>query len=432
MAQQRYLTYQYKAHIRRGDYFRLDEALRHSATVYNAALEECTQAYRMQRKAVTLYDQTKQFKLIRQDMPEWSAYHYKLGAGVLVRVDRAMQAFFKRVKRGEKPGYPRYRSARRYQTLEVSEVTTGMLKRSPDGRRAYIRIKGLPTLTLRTKRPLPEGKPRTLMISRRASGYVVSMACALECDALPESDDQVGIDMGVNERMTLSTGERLARKVHDRRRERRLRRRVARAQKGSQSRRNKVRTLSRETYRNTIRNRNVCHRASTELVRRFGRLAVEGLRIRNMTRSAAGTVEESGRNDAQKTGLNRSITEQTWGIIHHQLAYKAEYAGRELVKVNPAYTSRTCSSCGVIRMEKLVIRDNEICRRVASQWVLPKLRREPDGRRDQRSDTDRGTQGYSQPVQGCVEEGQEPDARRVRSHGGLPQKACGQASEARR
>ena len=160
MAQQRYLTYRYKRHIRCRDYSRLDEALRHCATLYNAALEERTQAYRLQRSTVTLYDQTKQLKLIGQDLPEWSAYHYKLGAGVPVRVDRAMQAFFRRIERGEKPGYPRYRSARRYQTLEVAEVATGMLKRSPDGRRAYIRIKGLRTLTLRTKRPLPEGKPK--------------------------------------------------------------------------------------------------------------------------------------------------------------------------------------------------------------------------------------------------------------------------------
>ena len=353
MAQPRYLTYQCKAHLRRGDYSRIDAALRHCATLYNAALEERTQAYRMQRKSITMYDQTKQLRLIRQDLPEWSAYHYKLGAGVLVRVDRAMKSFFKRVERGEKTGYPRYRSRHRYQTLEVSEVTTGMLKRSHDGRRAYIRIKGLPTLTLRTKRSLPAGKPRTLMISRRATGYVVSMAFAVEYPALAESDDRVGIDMGVNERMTLSTGETVERRTSDRRRERRLRRRVARAQRGSESRRKKVRTLSRETYRNRVRNRNACHRATTGLVRRLGRIAVEDLRIRNMTRSASGTVEEPGQGVSAKRGLNRSIAEQTWGVIHHQLSYKAEYAGRELVRVDPAYTSRTCSGCGVIRTERL-------------------------------------------------------------------------------
>ena len=189
MTQQRYLTYQYKAHTRRGDFSRLAEALRHCATLYNAALQERTQAYPMQRKSVTLYDQTRQLKLIRQDLPEWSACYLSL------------QAFFKRVGRGEKPGYPHYRSRHRYRTLEVAEVTTGMLKHSQDGSRAYIRIKGLPTLTLRTKRPLPGGKPKTLMISRRATGYVVSMAFAVEREALPESNAQVRIDMGVNERI---------------------------------------------------------------------------------------------------------------------------------------------------------------------------------------------------------------------------------------
>ena len=190
------------------------------------------------------------------------------------------------------------------------------------------------------------------MISRRATGYVVSMAFAVECPALPKSDTQVGIDMGVNERMTLSTGEMLARRIQDRRRERRLRRRVSRARKGSASRRKKVRALSRETYRNTIRNRNACHRASTSLVRRFGRRAVEDLQVRNMTRSAASTAEEPGKGVSAKRGLNRSINEQTWGILVSQLTYKAEYAGRKLVKVNPAYTSRTCSSCGTILMGK--------------------------------------------------------------------------------
>ena len=103
---------------------------------------------------------------------------------------------------------------------------------------------------------------------------------------------------------------------------------MARARKGSASRCKKIRSLSRETYRNRVRNRNVCHRASTGLVRRFGRIAVEDLQIRNMVPSAAATAEEPGKGVSAKRGLNRSITEQTWGILVSQLAYKAEYAGR--------------------------------------------------------------------------------------------------------
>lgn len=72
-----------------------------------------------------------------------------------------------------------------------------------------------------------------------------------------------------------------------------------------------------------MRNRNECHRVTTELVRRFGLIAVEDLKVKNMSASAKGTVEEPGRNVKQKAGLNRVITEQTWGLIRNQLAYKA-------------------------------------------------------------------------------------------------------------
>ena len=104
--------------------------------------------------------------------------------------------------------------------------------------------------------------------------------------------------------------------------------------------------LSRETRRNAVRNRNGCHLITTDIVRRFGRIAVEKLIIPNMTRSAAGTVEEPGTSVAAKSGLNRSILEQSWGVILSQLHYKAEWAGREFVEVNPRYTSKTCSTCG--------------------------------------------------------------------------------------
>ena len=97
-----------------------------------------------------------------------------------------------------------------------------------------------------------------------------------------------------------------------------------------------------------MRNRNACHEVTSALIRRFETIAIEDLAIGNMTASARGTVETPGRNVAAKSGLNRSILEQTWGMIRQQLTYKAEWAGRELVVVDPRYTSQTCSRCGVI------------------------------------------------------------------------------------
>ena len=94
--------------------------------------------------------------------------------GVLRRLNRAFQSFYRRVREGQKPGFPRFRAHRRYRTIELAEVGPAMLKRSEDGRKAYVVVKGLPTITLRLKRPMPEGTPQNLMITRRLTGLVVS------------------------------------------------------------------------------------------------------------------------------------------------------------------------------------------------------------------------------------------------------------------
>ena len=75
---------------------------------------------------------------------------------------------------------------------------------------------------------------------------------------------------------------------------------------------------------------------------------MEDLQIRNMTASARGSTEDAGINVAAKSGLNREILKQTWGITRQQLAYKAEWTGPELVEVDPRNTSRACSACGMV------------------------------------------------------------------------------------
>ncbi len=166
----------------------------------------------------------------------------------------------------------------------------------------------------------------------------VDLVYAEQVVPLPHSNEAIGIDMGVNERMTLSDGGTVERRVVDRKRERRLQRVISRRQKGSNGRRKAVAAFAREKRRNAIRNRNACHRVTTVLVRRYGRIVIEGLLIQNMT----------GAGGAHKRGLNREMLAQTWGVLRQQLAYKAEWAGRRLVEVNPAYTSRTCAECGEV------------------------------------------------------------------------------------
>ena len=435
-------TFQLRAYCTRDGYRRLDEVLAECATLYNAALQEWRDAYRMRGVSVSLYSQMRELTGVRHDDPEgWGSRDVRVGRGVLRRLDEARKAFFRRVKAGEKPGYPRFRSQRRWKTIEIKDPRPAMLRimgtgelsplgstqqkstsstgipiigqegvspcvaDSPWGsidRRiargvspcvadspqadcyprhlhevspcvadspvpplslstsaevspcvadspASLSIKGLPTIRMKLRQPLPPREDlKAITITRRGRRLYVNLTFAVEKQPLEPSDEAVGIDLGVTDRMALSTGELVERRPVDRERVEDLQRRRSRCRRGSRKYRKLSRVLANHQDRVRVKNRNDCHQATTAIVRRFGRIAVEDLRIKNMTASAAGTIEEPGTNVAAKAGLNRSELEQTWGIIRKQLTYKAEWAGRELAAVDPRNTSRTCSSCGVV------------------------------------------------------------------------------------
>ena len=340
-------TYQQRGYCRRGGYQRLSDVLALCGELYNAALQERRDAWRLQRASVSLYDQQAEFTGVRQEFAEWAALDVGVGRGVLRRVDRGMAAFFRRAKAGEVPGFPRFKPRSRFRCIDLAEVRPGMLRRSPDGRHALVCVKGLPTIQLRLKRELPPAEQlKALRIVMRGDRLYVDLVFAEEIEPLEPSSRTVGIDLGVNSRLALSDGTLVDGRRPDRRKERRLRRAVARSCRGSTRRAKRVATLARETRRNQVRNRNAVHEITTSLVRSYGRIAVEALQVPNMTRSAKGTIEEPGKQVAAKSALNRRILDQTWGLCVSQLTYKAAWAGRELVAVNPAYTSRTCSRCG--------------------------------------------------------------------------------------
>ena len=341
-------TYQHRAYASRVGYERIAEILRESARLYNAALEEWRWTYRA-GVSVSLYSQYRELTAIRASDEFWGSISIQVGRGVLRRADRARQAFYRRVKSGEKPGYPRFKSSRRWHTIELANVDASTLK--DRGHYYAIRIKGLPEIRLRKGLTLPEDTPKALSITLRGRRLFVNLTYAIEQAALPRADAVVGVDMGVSDRLALSNGEHVGRRRKPNAKLRRAQRRLSTCRKDSHQWRKRRAVLANQQHRERVRNRNECHRITTELVRRFGLLAVEDLQIRNMTRSASGTLENPGKNVRQKAGLNRSITEQTWGLIRNQLHYKAAWAGRELVAVDPKFTSQRCSGCGVVAAE---------------------------------------------------------------------------------
>lgn len=348
-------TYQIRARLTRGKHRRLDSAFGACARLYNAALENWRTAYKTTRywrgraNAVspTLYDQNRELTGVRADDPTYGAMSVQVGRGALLRLDRARNAFFARVKKGErKVGFPRFKAARRWNSIEIPQPTAGMIK--ADGRGGYaVRIKGLPALKIKPKRELPDPKTlKTIVIKRTQTGVTVNLIYAVEFEPLPATGKIAGVDMGVTTRFALSNGANYPRaQVSD---HAELQRRIARCKLGSNNQRKLYSQLARAKHRDALRRRNETHRITTEIIRDHDLTAIENLQPKRMTSSAAGTVEKPGRGVSAKRGLNRSIQEQAWGMARAQLEYKAARYGRELIAVNPRHTSQTCSVCGTV------------------------------------------------------------------------------------
>ena len=402
------IVYSQRGYCTKAGYRRLGQVLEDCRALYNAALQERRDAWRMNGVNVSWVDQNRSLTAIRAEWPEREgAVDRRVQREVLRRVERAYQAFFRRVRTGQVPGFPRFQSHRRYRTIEVEAPTQAMLKVRGDGLKAWVKVKGLPCVKLRSSRPLPSVRHlKTLRIVWKPTGIWADLGFRVEREALPENEEAVGVHMGVRNRMTLSTGELVERRQVDRSRENRLRQEVERSTKrdslgrmsGTQSNRRvkRLKMLSRETERNARRNRNACHVLTTAIVRKYGRIAVEKLNIRDMTRRARRSGPEApasesrvhgdahrpvdgsasahdgaahtswqievprrdgaapwmaptaGRGAAGTRKLNREILAQSWGLILYQLRYKAEWAGREFVEVDPRYDAQLCSRCGLM------------------------------------------------------------------------------------
>ena len=207
------------------------------------------------------------------------------------------------------------------------------------GRRPVLVVKGLPPIRIRTSRPLPDPAAlKTVRIVRKPVRTEIHLCYGIAAAAPAPAEDAapsrpVGIDVGVARRLTLSTGEALARRDPDRRRLRRLQRRVTRATRHSGSRRTAVQAVGRAWQRIRDADRQALHRVAHALCRRFDGFAVEDLDVRNLTRSANGTVAAPGTRVQQKRGLNRAIADQGWSAFVTILKDQAASAGLPVIAV---------------------------------------------------------------------------------------------------
>ncbi len=317
----------------------LDEVLWRCRDLYNTALEQRITAWQRRRVTVSRFEQEAELKAIRAEMPEYAAIHSHILQDVLARLDTTYQAFFRRIQRGEKAGFPRFKGRTRYRSFTFKEFGNGA--RLDNG---YLMLSKIGRIAVHWSRPI-EGTPKTVTISREADGWYVAISCAdVPTQPLPSTGQETGIDLGVESFATLANGSRILSPGSYRRAERYLakcQRRVARRKKGSH-RRGKAVVLLAKAHQTVKRQRqDFHHKTALALVREYDTIYHEDVQVANMVRNHH---------------LAKSISDAGWSGFLAILSFKAANAGSSVVAVDPAFTSQACSGCGVLVAKGLSVR----------------------------------------------------------------------------
>jgi putative transposase len=313
--------------------------LRRCRELYNAALQERRDAWQKCGVSVTAAMQSAQLPDIKGVRPEYRDIHSQVLQGVLTRLDRAVQAFFRRLNDGETPGYPRFRGRDRYHSFTYKQFGNGAAVDN-----GFLILSKIGRIAVRWSRPL-EGTPKTVTVSREADGWCVGFSCAeVPIKPLPPTRQEAGIDLGLESFATLSDGTMIHHPRCYRRAERRLKTaqcRVSRRTKGSNRRRKAVQLLARVHLKVKRQRADFHHKVALQLVRANDAIYHEDLQTANMLKNHH---------------LAKSIADAGWSVFLSILNFKSPCAGRSVVAVPPAYTSQTCSGCGALVAKGLSVR----------------------------------------------------------------------------
>ena len=274
-------TYKYKLEPTPEQEQALDRMLMLCRHVYNAALEQRkTWWERAQGKSATYYQQKAELPDLKAACPEYAEVNAQVLQDVILRVERAFQAFFRRVKSGEEPGYPRFQGQGRYTSFTYPQYSggavldEGMLSLSKIGR-----------IRIRLHRPI-EGTPKTVTIRREADGWYACISCAeVPPTPLPLTGRETGLDVGLKVFLITADGGSIENPRHYRKAEKQLaraQRRVSRRTKGSQRRHKAVALLQRKHQTITRQRRDFQHKTALALLRTYDTIYLEDVHVRTM------------------------------------------------------------------------------------------------------------------------------------------------------
>lgn len=323
------LTFKYRLLPTRKQHQYLVDTLASQRHLYNAALQERIDCYRMTRRGISYVDQCKSLTECRKCIPEMRDLPLNIQRGTLRRLDESFRSFFRRCTAGAHPGFPRFRGANWFNSFEFNQFEGIRF----DGKR--LRWSGMPSgLRVHLHRPMPAGKILTAKFKRDHKGWSVCFAVRMEVAEKRPAQSAVGIDVGIKTLAATSDGLLIPNPRAARRAERALRvrqRALARAKKGGNSRCKARKRVARLHAKVANTRRTALHQISAMLVRRYDVIAVEALNTKGLARGM----------------LARDVHDAGWSTLRELLRYKAERAGAHFIEVDPNFTSQDCSACGV-------------------------------------------------------------------------------------
>ena len=333
-------SYKYRLYPNRLQVRALDAMLESHRRLYNLALRERRDVYETEERYVSHGEQSSRFKETRRALASFAALNFSSAQATLRRLDRAFKAFFRRVKSGDAPGYPRFKPEDRFRTIEFPSYGNGC--RLKDNGRLYLQNIG--HIKVKLHRPI-EGTIKTVSVKRSCGKWYVIFSCDLG-DA-PEATTEgpaVGIDLGLKSFLVTSDGESVEPPRYFRESQRKLRvaqRSVTRKKKGS-GRRRKARQRVASLHEKTAnQRRDFHHKQARKLVDTHGLIVHEDLNIEGIARSR----------------LAKSTHDAGWASFLNILSYKAEEAGTRVVAVDPRNTTQACSSCGAVAEVRKTLSD---------------------------------------------------------------------------
>ena len=313
---------------------KLNRALNTCRDLYNASLEQRRTAWRNGRHSVRVSGQMAELPELKRELPEVGEVYSQVLQDVLWRSDTSFQNFFRRVRQHkDQVGFPRFKSKNRYDSLCYPQLGCSIA----EGR---LHLSKIGNIKIKLHRPI-EGRIKTCRIKRDVDEWYALFACESP-DVLPvESQSALGIDVGLESCLTTSAGEPVENPrwlTHALKKLRTLQRSLSRKRRGS-GRRSKACVRVAQPYREVRRQRlDFHHKVARDLVDRYDTIVIEDLNVAGMVRNHC---------------LARHISDVGWAGFANILTSKAEWAGGQVIRVNPRNTSQVCSGCGCIMVKKL-------------------------------------------------------------------------------